>query len=195
MKRNHTAPVILFGLFLIASTALAQNLTPDQLNRAREEERAQNLVARRVPSPNPNGALINGGAWWTNTTVVAQLALTEDQKAKIGRAFENHLRNIMNNSGFLEKEEMQLARLLEAETIDHVAVLNQTNRVIQSRGEVERETAAMTLEMREQLTRDQWIKLQAMQTQLITGRVALRLQAPPSTTAAPAPAGQRSRGQ
>src|SRR6185369_436480 len=108
--------------------------------------------------------------------------------------FENHSRNIMNNSGFLEKEEMQLARLLEAETIDHVAVLNQTNRVIQSRGEVERETAAMTLEMREQLTRDQWIKLQAMQTQLITGRVALRLQIPSATTT-PAPAGQRSRGQ
>jgi hypothetical protein len=45
----------------------------------------------------------------------------------------------MNDSGFLEKEEMQLARLLEAESIDHVAVMNQTNRVIQSRGEVERD--------------------------------------------------------
>jgi len=190
MKRNHTAPVILFGLFLIASTAHAQNLTSDQLNRVREEERAQNLVARRVPSPNPNGPLINGGAWWTNTTVVAQLALTEDQKAKIGRAFENHSRNIMNVSSFLEKEEMQLARLLEADPVDHVAVLNQTNRVIQSRGEVERETAAMTLEMREQLTRDQWMKLQEMQKYLSPNRTALRLQVAPPTTA-PAPSGQR----
>jgi Spy/CpxP family protein refolding chaperone len=180
----------LFGLFLIASTARAQGVTDDRTNRLREEERAQNLVARRVPSPNPNGPLINGGAWWTNTTVVAQLALTEDQKAKIGRAFENHSRNIMNSSGVLEKEEMQLARLLEAESIDHVAVLSQTNRVIQSRGEVERETAAMTLEMREQLTRDQWIKLQAMQTQLITGRRAVRLQTP-FTPSTPAQFGQR----
>jgi len=190
MKRNHTTPVILFGLFLIASTAHAQNLTSDQLNRVREEERAQNLVARRVPSPNPNGPLINGGAWWTNTTVVAQLALTEDQKSKIGRAFENHSRNIMNDSSFLEKEEMQLARLLEADPVDHVAVLNQTNRVIQSRGEVERETAAMTLEMREQLTRDQWMKLQEMQKYLSPNRTALRLQVAPPTTA-PAPSGQR----
>jgi len=100
----------------------------------------------------------------------------------------------MNNSGFLEKEEMQLARLLESESIDHVAVLNQTNRVIQSRGEVERETAAMTLEMREQLTRVQWMKLQAMQTYLNPGRRAVRLQAPPATTT-PAQPGQRSRGQ
>jgi Spy/CpxP family protein refolding chaperone len=190
MKPNHTALVILFGFFIVASTAQAQVIPSDQVNRLREEERALNLVARKVPGPNPNGPLINGGAWWTNTTIVAQLALTEDQKTKIGRAFENHSHNIMNDSGFLEKEEMQLARLLEAESIDHVAVLNQTNRVIQSRGEVERETAAMTLEMREQLTRDQWMKLQAMQTQLITGRVAVRLQASPF---APTPAqfGQR----
>jgi Spy/CpxP family protein refolding chaperone len=194
MKRNHTAPVILFGLFLIASTAHAQGVTADRTNRLREEERALNLVARRVPSPNPSGPLINGGAWWTNNTVVAELGLSEDQKAKIGRAFENHSRNIMNNSGFLEKEEMQLARLLEAESIDHVAVLNQTNRVIQSRGEVERETAAMTLEMREQLTRAQWMKLQAMQTQLTPGRAAVRLQAPPGAPA-PLQPGQRSRGQ
>ena len=191
MKRNHTALFLLFGLFLIVPTVRAQNATTDQ-DRLREEERALNRVARKVPSPNPNGPLINGGAWWTNANVVAELRLTDDQKTKINRAFENHSRNIMNSTGFLEKEEMQLARLLEAESIDHVAVLNQTNRVIQARGEVERETAAMTLEMREQLTRDQWQKLQAMQTQLTVGRNAVRLQdhlvAPPQT-------GQRSRGQ
>jgi Spy/CpxP family protein refolding chaperone len=195
MKRNHTALVVLFGLFLVASTVNAQGVTDDRTNRLREEERALNLAARRVPSPNPNGPLINGGAWWTNTTVVAQLALTEDQKAKIGRAFDSHSRTIVYNSGQLEKEEMQLARLLEAESVDHTAVLNQTNRVIQSRGEVERETAAMTLEMREQLTRVQWMKLQSMQTnQFRTAGAAVRQQEPAST-ATPAPAGQRSRGQ
>jgi Spy/CpxP family protein refolding chaperone len=65
---------------------------------------------------------------------------------------------------------MQLARLLEAESIDHTAVSNQTNRVIQSRSEVERETAAMTLEMREQLTRTQWMKLQSLEAQLSAER-------------------------
>ena len=192
MKRNHTIPVVLIGLFLIASTAQAQVIPSDQVNRLREEERALNLVARNVPSPDPNGPLINGGAWWTNNIILAALALSDDQKSKIGRVFENHSRNIMNSTGFLEKEEMQLARLLEAESIDHVAVLNQTNRVIQSRGEVERETAAMTLEMREQLTRDQWMKLQSIQTQLITGRRAVRLQSP-STIFTPAQPGQRQK--
>ena len=196
MKRHHmTGAAALFAfsliaLFLITTKALAQNATADQLNRAREEERAQNLVARRVPSPNPDGALINGGAWWTNNTVVVELGLTEDQKTKIGRAFENHSRTIVFNSGTLEKEEMQLARLLEAEPIDRTAVLSQTNRVIQARGELERETAAMTLEMREQLNRTQWMKLQEIQTQLITGRRAVRLQAPSPLPTQP---GQRSK--
>jgi Spy/CpxP family protein refolding chaperone len=190
MKLNHI-PIIFIALLLIASTAQAQTVPSDQLNRLREEERALNLVARKVPSPDPNGPLINGGAWWTNNIILGALGLSDDQKTKIGRVFENHSRNIMNSTGFLEKEELQLARLLEAESIDHVAVLNQTNRVIQSRGEVERETAAMTLEMREQLTRDQWVKLQSIQTQLITGRRAVRLQAPSTST--PAQPGQRQK--
>src|SRR5438876_2786141 len=29
-------------------------------------------------------------AWWTNTALVQRLGLTDDQKAKIERAFENH---------------------------------------------------------------------------------------------------------
>jgi len=58
--------------------------------------------------------------------------------------------------------------------------------VIQSRGEVERETAAMTLEMREQLTRTQWMKLQSLEAQLYGERNRVRVQAAP-----PAPGGQR----
>jgi len=198
MKRYRTTgPATLLALLLIATTAHAQAVTPaerDARNRAiefaREYERAQNLVARRLPNDTLNGGLVNGGAWWTNSAVVMELGLTEDQKAKLARAFENHSRTIISNSGVLEKEEQQLARLLEAESIDHNAVQNQTNRVIQARSEVERETAAMTLEMREQLTRAQWVKLQAVETDLTIGRNRLRTQTP-TQTPAPAQPGQR----
>src|SRR6187402_2110965 len=109
MKRSHSvAAAIMVGLFIISATTHAQDVSADRLNRAREDEGAMNLVARRVAGVNNNGALISGGAWWTNATVVTELALSEDQKTRIGRAFENHSRNIVNYSGFLEKEEMQL---------------------------------------------------------------------------------------
>ena len=187
MKRYcTTVAASLFALLLIATTALAQGVSEsDRISRAREEERAQNLVARRLPNDNLSGTLV-AGAWWTNTTVVAELGLTEDQKTKIARAFESHSRTIVFNTGALEKEELQLARLMEAESIDHTAVSNQTNRVIQARSEMERETAAMTLEMREQLSRTQWMKLKTLDANLSADRLRLRTQTP-----APTPGGQR----
>jgi len=99
------------------------------------------------------------GAWWTNTALVERLGLTDDQKAKIERTFENHRQNILSATAQLEKEELTLNRLLEAETIDRNAILSQIDRVVQARGEVERTNSAMTLEMREHLTRDQWMQL------------------------------------
>jgi len=102
-----------------------------------------------------------GGAWWTNTALVARLGLTDDQKAKIERAFENRRQQIMSSTELLEKEEAQLARLLEGDPIDRNAVLTQIDRVIQARGEMERANSAMTLEMREYLTRAQWMQLQS----------------------------------
>jgi Spy/CpxP family protein refolding chaperone len=110
-------------------------------------------------APLYNRTLRAGGAWWTNTALVERLGLTDDQKTKIERAFENHRLTIVSTTGLLEKEEAQLARLLEAEPIDRNAILTQTDRVIQARGEMERANAAMTLEMREHLTRAQWMQL------------------------------------
>jgi TonB family protein len=116
------------------------------------------LVAARLPEP------VNlNGAWWTNTALVARLGLTDEQKAKIERAYENHRQRIASSTAQLEKEEAQLARLLEAEQVDRNAVLGQIDRVTQARGDMERANSAMTLEMREVLTRAQWMQLQPSQ--------------------------------
>jgi len=71
-----------------------------------------------------NGLQI-GGAWWTNTALVQQLGLTDDQKTKIERAYENHRQKIMSETELLDKEEAQLAKLLEADLIDRNAVLGE----------------------------------------------------------------------
>jgi Spy/CpxP family protein refolding chaperone len=105
-------------------------------------------------------------AWWTNTALVTKLGLTEVQKSKIENTFEAHRQNLTSSKDQLEKEEAQLAKLLEAESIERGSVFSQINRVIQARGEMERANATMTLEMREQLTRAQWTQLQASGPQL-----------------------------
>jgi len=120
------------------------------------------------------------GAWWTNAALLQRLALTDDQKMKIERTFENHRMAIVSTTSQLEKEETQLDRLLAAEPTDRNAVFTQIDRVIQARSEMERESALMTFEMREHLTRAQWLQLPRSNLTI--------------STAAPAGAGQR-RGQ
>jgi TonB family protein len=110
-----------------------------------------------------------GGAWWTDAALVQRLGLTDDQKSKIERTFENHRQTIVSGTALLEKEEAQLARLLAADPLDRNAVLTQIDRVVQARGEVERANAAMTLEMREHLTRAQWAQLQGPATRVRVG--------------------------
>ena len=105
----------------------------------------------------------NSGAWWTNPALVQRLGITDDQKTKIERAFESHRQRIVSNTALLEKEEAQLARLLEAEPLDRNAVFSQIDRVAQARSEMERANSAMTFEMRETLTRAQWMQLQSPQ--------------------------------
>ncbi len=190
MKR-YAMLVLMCAVFVAGAIARAQSRTSNpqtaqDLDQGRQRlyEAAQALQGqplyqrggaggRGAPlnqSTRMNGA---GTAWWTNPAMIARLGLTEDQKARIERSFENHRPRLQSNTELLEKEEAQLARLLEAQPLDRNAVLGQIDRVIQARAEVERENSAMTLEMREHLTRDQWMRLQSPQSVRIGANVAL----------------------
>ena len=142
--------IVLIALLMTAATAQAQQRTLSPESQQRAADLLKQLQFSR-------GLL--GGAWWTNADFAARIGLTDDQKAKLQRAFDNHRQNLAANSEALNKEEAQLAKLLEAETLDRNAVLAQIDRVVQARSELERTNAAMTLEMREALTRTQWMQV------------------------------------
>jgi Spy/CpxP family protein refolding chaperone len=120
---------------------------------------ANGLEAKRQVRWITGDSFAGGSAWWTNTALVTRLGLTDDQKTRVERAFENHRQSLTTNTEQLTKEENQLQKLLEADPIDRNAILTQIDRVIQARGELERTNSAMTLEMREILTRAQWMQL------------------------------------
>jgi Spy/CpxP family protein refolding chaperone len=141
---------VLITLLMTASIAQAQQRTLPPEAQQRAADLVKQLQATRG---------LVGGAWWTNAEFAARLGLTDDQKAKLQRAFDNHRQSLTANTEQLNKEEGQLATLLQAETIDRNAVLAQIDRVVQARGELERTNAAMTLEMREALTRAQWVQV------------------------------------
>jgi len=132
-------------------------LSPDVLRELEAVVQGANgLQAQRVVRWNTTDAF---GAWWTNTALVTRMGLTDDQKTRVERAFENHRQTLTTNTEQLTKEEAQLRKLLEADSIDRSAILTQIDRVIQARGELERANSAMTLEMREVLTKTQWMQL------------------------------------
>jgi Spy/CpxP family protein refolding chaperone len=115
------------------------------------------------------------GTWWSNAALLTELGLTDVQKARIQSSFDSHRQGLVSSKETLEKEELQLSRLLEAESLDRPAVMGQINRVIQARAEMERTNATMTLEMRQQLTRAQWMQLQTRTSAMIqTGTPGVR---------------------
>jgi len=183
MKRHKsTVLAALLVLFLMGTTARAQGVTLPQEYKLEVGEYLRTLLQARGPqdggargaAPADPGSinlrvrqnlqqlqLSIGGAWWTNTALVQQLGLTDDQKAKIERAYERSRQSIALSTRLLDLEETQLGKLLEGDPIDRNAVLTQIDRVVQARGEMERVSSAMTLEMRESLTLAQWMQLQA----------------------------------
>ena len=127
------------------------------------------------------------GAWWTNPALVSRLGLSEDQKEKILKSFENHRLSLESSKLLLEKEEAQLARLLGTESVDRNAALAQIYRVVNARGEMERTNATMTLEMREHLTLAQWTQLQGQSNATLRFVPAGARGETPAPTAAPTP--------
>jgi Spy/CpxP family protein refolding chaperone len=185
MKRHkHIIVPVLFPLFMTVATAFAQTpqarrveLSQQQLQEAGDLLRSLQAGGQRGGGgrgATPGDTAIQqyaltvrnyfatlNGAWWTNTALVQQLGLTDDQKAKIEKAYENHRQAIASSTQLLDKEEAQLAKLLQGDPIDRNAVLTQIDHVVQARGEMERANSAMTLEMRESLTLAQWTQLQS----------------------------------
>ena len=189
MKRPMpTVTAALLVLSLMDATVFAQQRSP---NPQGQRQSPQDTLPPGLQAVPPDGRFFQGrvltertltamrGAWWTNNALVARLGLSDDQKSKIEKAFENHRQAIVTSTAGLEKEEAQLARLLGAETIDRNAVLSQIDRVMQARNEMERESSVMTLEMREYLTRAQWSQLQALQPSFSVGYYAPALRAVP----------------
>jgi Spy/CpxP family protein refolding chaperone len=189
-------------LALFVWTALAQAQSPQATTKEQLQQLQQGGGGRGAA---PGGLTINrsprsvfvwnGGAWWTNANLVSRLGLTDDQKSKIEKAFENHKQNLSDESTQLDKQEAQLAALLAADPVDHNAVLSQIDRVAQARADLERMNSAMTLEMREVLTAAQWQQLQS-QPQWLDGNLgAIRLYNPSILAPNPGGAGQRNGGQ
>lgn len=115
-----------------------------------------------APGPGVPG-LLGGppGRWWDDAALARKLALTADQQKKMDDIFNTNRLKLIDLFASVQKEEAILEPLVDADPPDENKVLAQVDRLGQTRAELERTVARMLLDLRLQLTHDQWVKLKA----------------------------------
>ena len=105
------------------------------------------------------------GRWWENPKIAQAIGLTDDQKKKMDDIFQQHRLNLIDLHANLEKAEVQMGPLIEADQPNEAQVLAQIDKVAQARAELEKADARMLFDVRKTLTADQWQKLKALHKQ------------------------------
>lgn len=147
---------VLLAAFVLPGLAAAQEQTPTP-----------------APSAKPGvhvfhhgfGPGMGLGAWWKNSDIVKEIGLTDSQASQIEQTFVAHRLKFIDLQADLEKQEVQLQPLIDADQPDEAQVSAQLDQVLAARGRLEKETAMVMLAIRRTLNVDQWKKLQAIQQQ------------------------------
>jgi Spy/CpxP family protein refolding chaperone len=109
------------------------------------------------------------GLWWKDSEAVKKLALTESQVGQIEQAFLAHRLQLVDLRADLEKQELNLQPLLDADRPDEAKVTAQIDLITAARGRLEKEHASMLLAIRRVLSTEQWKRLQALQHERVQG--------------------------
>jgi Spy/CpxP family protein refolding chaperone len=102
-----------------------------------------------------------GGMWWKDPSTISALSLSDDQQKKMDTIFQDSRLRLIDLKANLDKQEILLQPMLDANPPETNKVMAQIDHVAQARAELEKANARMLLGIRGVLTADQWTKLQA----------------------------------
>lgn len=149
-KKRTYSGLLISTLLLLSSLAMAQ-------------------TAAQPPAPDNNASMHRKmgmhhmmGTWWKDSETVKQLQLTDQQSQQIEQGFQEHRMRLIDLHATLEKQELKLQNLIDADQPDESQVNAQVDQVVAARGALEKEHAAMMLNVRHVLSLDQWKKLQSI---------------------------------
>jgi Spy/CpxP family protein refolding chaperone len=108
----------------------------------------------------PGSRIVPPGEWWKNADTIQKLSLTADQQKKMGDIFQQSRLTLIDLKANLEKQEVLLEPMLNANPPDSTKALAQIGKVADARADLEKTNAKMLLGIRSVLTADQWTKLQ-----------------------------------
>src|SRR5215472_5277633 len=117
---------------------------------------------RRPPMERMLGSGGEKGRWWNNPKVADQLKLTDDQRKSMDDILQQHMENLVDMRGNLEKAELGMQPLMSQDQPNESAILAQIDKVAQARAELEKANARFLLALRAKLSPDQWKQLQTI---------------------------------
>jgi Spy/CpxP family protein refolding chaperone len=103
------------------------------------------------------------GKWWQNSDVAKKLQLSDGQISQLDQVFYEHRLKLIDEEAEMQKQDLKLQTLLDADQPDEGQVGSQVDQVLQARGKLEREFTFMNLDLRKVLSVDQWRQLKGIQ--------------------------------
>jgi Spy/CpxP family protein refolding chaperone len=147
----------LCGLLLVAfgaASAVAQ-----QVPKALEQGTLNSIITKNGTTAFFTG--VRSGKWWTRPEEIERLGLSADQRKNLNDILQQHRLKLIDLDAGLQREEVILEPLVNADQPDDAKVLAQVDRVAQARAELEKANSRMLWQVRRVLTPDQWKLLQS----------------------------------
>ncbi len=121
------------------------------------------------------------GKWWQNSEIAKKLQLGDGQISQLDQTFYDHKLKLIDYGADMEKQDLKLQVLLDADVPNEGQVEAQVDQVLAARGKLEREFTMMNLDLRKVLSLDQWRQLKSIRGQNGAGgeRIFFRKMLPP----------------
>jgi Spy/CpxP family protein refolding chaperone len=105
------------------------------------------------------------GKWWQNSDIAKKLQLGDGQISQLDQIFYDHKLKLIDYGAEMEKQDLKLQTLLDADVPNEGQVESQVDQVLAARGKLEREFTMMNLDLRKVLSLDQWRQLRSIRGQ------------------------------
>jgi Spy/CpxP family protein refolding chaperone len=116
------------------------------------------------------GAFGDHGKWWNNPKIIEKLKLTDDQRKAMDAILLDHREKLIDMRGNVEKAELAMEPLVQADQPNETAILAQIDKVAQARADLEKANARFLLALRAKLTPEQWKALQELRAERHDGQ-------------------------
>ena len=105
------------------------------------------------------------GKWWKNSEIAKKLQLSDGQITQLDQIFYDHRLKLIDYGADMEKQDLKLQTLLDADVPNEGQVNSQVDQVLVARGKLEREYTIMNLDLRKVLSVEQWRQLKSIRSE------------------------------